>query len=63
MTLNIFNVETECYNYTVTLMFLAKKQRLIKMNKEKYNISDLFIQYINGKFDVHVRVNASRDTP
>lgn len=48
---------------TVTLMFLAKKERLIKMNKEKYNISDLFIQYINGKFDVHVRVNASRDTP
>lgn len=46
---------------TVTLMFLAKKERLIKMNKEKYNISDLFIQYINGKFDV--RVNASRDTP
>lgn len=33
------------------------------MNKEKYNISDLFIQYINGKFDVNVRVNASRDTP
>lgn len=63
MTLNIFNVETECYNYTVTLMFLAKKERLIKMNKEKYNINDLFIQYINGKFDVHVRVNASRDTP
>lgn len=61
MTLNIFNVETECYNYTVTLMFLAKKERLIKMNKEKYNINDLFIQYINGKFDV--RVNASRDTP
>lgn len=48
---------------TVTLMFLAKKERLIKMNKEKYNINDLFIQYINGKFDVHVRVNASRDTP
>lgn len=48
---------------TVTLMFLAKKERLIKMNKEKYNINDhdLFIQYINGKFDV--RVNASRDTP
>lgn len=45
---------------TVTLMFLAKKERLIKMNKEKYNINDLFIQYINGKFDV--RVNASRDT-
>lgn len=45
----------------VTLMFLAKKERLIKMNKEKYNINDLFIQYINGKFDV--RVNASRDTP
>lgn len=46
---------------TVTLMFLAKKERLIKMNKEKYNINDLFIQFINGKFDV--RVNASRDTP
>lgn len=46
---------------TVTLMFLAKKERLIKMNKEKYNINDLFIQYINGKFDV--RVNAPRDTP
>lgn len=46
---------------TVTLMFLAKKERLIKMNKEKYNINDLFIQYINGKFDV--RVNASIDTP
>lgn len=43
MILNIFNVEIECYNYIVILMFFVKKLRLIKMNKEKYNISDLFI--------------------